>query len=136
MQLRDRKQMFSATDLVGFLECEHLRALDLAALSDARTREHSAAPDESAELFARKGDEHERAYLARFRSEGRMVVDIAADGGSIDHKVACTLVAMRSGAEVIYQATPRGGTLGATAARFRWRSPSWRFRRRRWRWAS
>ena len=85
-----RPHLYSATDLVGFLECEHLTALDLRRLRDPRRRAQSGA-DEAAELFARKGDEHERAYLARLRAEGAAVVDIAAEGGAIEDKVARTL---------------------------------------------
>jgi predicted RecB family nuclease len=111
MQLRDGVYLFSATDLVGFLECEHLTVLDLQSLHDADARASKSAPDESAALIARKGDEHERAYLGRLRAEGRVVIDIAADGGGTDDKVARTLAAMRSGVEVIYQATLRDGQL-------------------------
>ena len=111
MQLRGQAYLFSATDLVGFLECEHLTVLDLLSLHDPRARALKAAPDETAALIARKGDEHERAYLERLRAEGRTVIDIAADGGSIDAKVARTLAAMRSGAATIYQATLRDGEL-------------------------
>ena len=111
MQLRNESYLFSATDLVGFLECEHLTVLDLQSLHDADVRTAKIAPDEGAALIARKGDEHERAYLDRLRADGRAVVDIAADAGSVDDKVVRTLVAMRSGAEVIYQATLRDGQL-------------------------
>ncbi len=111
MQLRDGACLFSATDVVSFLECEHLTVIDLQSLNDAGLRTEKAAPDEAAELFARKGDEHERAYLARLRADGRTVVDIAAGGGNDDDKVARTLAAMQGGAEVIYQATLRVGHL-------------------------
>ena len=97
MQLRDEVHLFSATDLVGFLECEHLTVLDRQSLHDAELRASKSAPDESAALIARKGDEHERAYLGRLRAEGRVVIDISTDGGGTDDKVARTLVAMRSG---------------------------------------
>ena len=111
MQLRDGAYLFSATDVVGFLECEHLTVVDHQSLHEAGLRAERAAPDEAAEMFARKGDEHERAYLARLRAEGHTVVDIAAGGGNDDDKVARTLAAMQSGAEVIYQATLRDGQL-------------------------
>ena len=111
MQLRDGVHLFSATDLVGFLECEHLTVLDRQSLHDADARASKSAPDESAALIASKGDEHERAYLGRLRAEGRVVIDIATDGGGTDDKVARTLAAMRRGVEVIYQATLRDGQL-------------------------
>jgi len=106
MQLQRGHHLYSATDLVAFLECEHLTTLDLQHLV---TPMQKTADDEAAELIARKGDEHERAYLAALRSEGRQVVDIAADGGSVDEKVLRTLQAMRDGTQVIYQATLRDG---------------------------
>ena len=111
MQQRDGTILFSATDLVAYLECEHLTALDFQALGDAEMRSDKAVPDESAELIARKGNQHERAYLERLRVQGRTVLDIAAGGGSIDDKVTRTLQAMHQGAEVIYQATLRDGQL-------------------------
>lgn len=111
MQLRDGTVLFSATDLVAYLECEHLTVLDIQALGDAGLRDARSTLDESAELIARKGDEHERAYLQRLRAQGRTVVDIAADGGSIDDKVERTLQGMQQGVEVIYQATLRDGPL-------------------------
>ena len=38
MQLRDGTILFSATDLVAYLECEHLTVLDFQALGDADMR--------------------------------------------------------------------------------------------------
>ena len=111
MQQRDGTTLFSATDLVAYLECEHLTVLDFQALGDADMRAGKSVPDETAALIARKGDEHERAYLQRLRAQGRTVVDIAAGGGSIADKVARTLQALHQGAEVIYQATLRDGPL-------------------------
>ena len=55
MQLRDDAVLFSATDLVAYLECEHLTVLDFEALGDADMRAGSSVLDESAELIARKG---------------------------------------------------------------------------------
>ncbi|MEP7247188.1 MAG: TM0106 family RecB-like putative nuclease, partial [Gammaproteobacteria bacterium] len=96
---------------VAFLECEHLTATEVQSLGDEVLRGKRVELDESADLFARKGDEHERAYLSRLRAEGHTVVDIAADGGTDDERVARTLAAMRAGAEVIYQAMLRDGPL-------------------------
>lgn len=111
MQLRDGQHLFSATDVVGYLKCAHLTALDLQSLHDSAVRAEKVADDESAALIARKGTEHELAYLQRLRAEGRRVVDIAQARGSVDDKVARTLAAMAAGAEVVYQATLRNGPL-------------------------
>ena len=151
MQRIDGATLYSATDLANFLECEHLAALDLAALGDDALRAARSARDESAELFAKKGDAHERAHLERLRAQGLSIVDVAAEGGSLDDKVARTLDAMRAGVEVVYQAALRDGALAGHAdflrrvdgearpsARGATRSPtpSWRARRRPSSWCS
>ena len=63
------------------------------------------ARDAHAELLRTKGLEHERAWLERFRDEGRHVVTIEAPSGERDWErdAARTLDAMRAGADVIYQ---------------------------------
>jgi predicted RecB family nuclease len=111
MQLQNGVHLLSASDLVGFLQCEHVTVLNWLALCGELAQSEKSEQDESAALIARKGNEHERAYLDRLRAEGREVVDITADGGSTDDKVTRTLAAMRGGAEVIYQATLRDGAL-------------------------
>ncbi|MCW5661674.1 MAG: TM0106 family RecB-like putative nuclease [Burkholderiaceae bacterium] len=116
MQRLANLTVYSATDLAGFLECEHLAVLDRLALDDDALRGQRSAQDEQAELLARKGDTHERAYLARLRVQGLEVVDIAVDGGSLDDKAARTLQAMRAGVPVIYQATLQGALQGGALA--------------------
>jgi predicted RecB family nuclease len=111
LQLQEGVHLFSATDVVGFLECEHLATIETRSLHDTTLRARRGELDESADLFARKGDDHEQSYLRRLRGEGLGVVDIASDGGSDDDKAARTLLAMQDGAEVIYQATLRDGPL-------------------------
>jgi uncharacterized protein len=109
MQRLGGDRLYSATDLVAFLECEHLSALDLRALDDEALRAERSQADESQQLIADKGDEHEKRHLADQRAQGRQVVDIAKGGGSIAEKVLATLSAMREGVEVIFQATLRDG---------------------------
>lgn len=111
MQLSDQRWLFSASDLVGYLECERLTALNLQSLSNDELCASKVQLDEAGQLVARKGDEHERAYLAHLRKQGLTVVDIAEGGGSIEDKVARTLAAMQQGPDVIYQATLRQGQL-------------------------
>ncbi|MBK6866148.1 MAG: hypothetical protein IPG91_22875 [Ideonella sp.] len=55
MRRRDDAVLFSATDLVAYLECEHHTVLDFQALGDGDMRAGSSVLDESAELIARKG---------------------------------------------------------------------------------
>lgn len=109
MQRYEGERLYSASDLVAFLECEHLTSLDLRALDDEALRAERSKADESQQIIADKGDEHEKRHLADQRALGRSVVDIADSGGSIANRVQATLAAMRKGAEVIYQATLRDG---------------------------
>lgn len=111
MLIDGSKLLVSATDLVNFVECEHLTALDLLCSRDDQLRARKVKADESAELIARKGIEHERAYLEALKLQCLTVVDIAAEGGSLHDRVARTLAALRDGPDVIYQATLRGGNL-------------------------
>ena len=75
------------------------------ARSGARPAVPRAPRDPQAELLAEKGAEHERAWLERFKAEGRAVVSIEAAGGERDWLADArrTRDAMREGAEVIYQ---------------------------------
>ncbi len=110
MRLTDARLLLSASDLVAFLECEHLSALDLRV---AHGLELVAAPrTDVMELVARKGDEHERAYLEALVGRGVEVVALpSVHDGVIDQAeaVARTEEAMRGGADVIYQAALRHG---------------------------
>ncbi len=109
MQLIDGQAVYSATDLVGYLECEHLTALERAALAGLVERPHIDDPE--LDVLRRRGEEHEQRYLAELRAEGRSVVEITRDGSIQDQGAQLraaaeeTRQAMASGADVIYQAT-------------------------------
>ena len=108
MQLIDGSAVYSATDLVGFLACEHLTALERAALAGLVERPHRDDPE--LDVLRRRGDAHEHRYLAELEASGRSVVKIArhveeAQGDRIRRQADETLAAMRDGADVIYQAT-------------------------------
>ncbi len=60
---------FSPTDLNAFLACEHLTTLQVAVARGELEKPFRHNPH--ADLIRRKGDEHEAAYLARLRAEGR-----------------------------------------------------------------
>jgi len=92
-------RLYSASDLVNFLGCGHATVLDVRQLT-----EPVAFPPDSAQtiLLQEKGIEHERAFLAQLRAEGRNVIEIASEG-SLEARVEWTLQAMRAGADVIYQ---------------------------------
>jgi predicted RecB family nuclease len=109
MQLIDGSPVYSATDLVGFLACEHLTQLERAVLAGLAQRPN--LPDPELDVLRKRGEEHEARYLAELEADGRSVVVITRDGYSSDHveslRMAAdeTVKAMASGAQVIYQAT-------------------------------
>jgi uncharacterized protein len=104
MQLQYNRLMLSASDLVAFLECEHLSALDLRAARGIDAIE--ATHTDSTDLVARKGDEHERAFLGSLFERGLDVVVVPSviDGAISDREALDqTEAAMRAGADVVYQ---------------------------------
>ncbi len=115
MQRLDPQILLSATDLVNFHKCAHLAALDLAALDDKALKAQRTKPDEHAELLFKRGNEFEAAYLADLKREvqstGGTVVEIAKHRGNPAKSAAQTLLALRSGADLIYQATFLDGDL-------------------------
>ena len=92
--------LFSASDLVNYLECEHLTALDLLDLESPLPR---AATDEQVKLIQDKGYAHEAAYLADLQAAIGDVVNVKTAGQGIEAEVEATHQAMRQGAAVIYQ---------------------------------
>ncbi|HET9498417.1 MAG TPA: TM0106 family RecB-like putative nuclease, partial [Candidatus Limnocylindria bacterium] len=114
MQLIDGRPVYSASDLVGFLACEHLTALERAALAGLVERPHLDDPE--LDVLRRRGEQHEERYLETLEAEGRSVIRIALDGSISDHgeqlraAAAETEHAMATGADVIYQATFFDGT--------------------------
>ncbi|EHK64905.1 hypothetical protein KYC_17583 [Achromobacter arsenitoxydans SY8] len=101
MQKTGDRLLFSASDIVGFLECEHLTSLDLLNLE---TPLPAAPQDDQLELIQEKGLDHERAYLDRLRAGGGRIVDVSAAGDGLAARLARTREAMAEGADVIYQA--------------------------------
>src|SRR5215207_2653771 len=93
---------FSPSHLNDFLDCEHLAALGLAV-----SRGDIAQPDvddPQAELIRRKGEEHERAYLAQLRAEGKSVLVVESDDRDWERAAEVTADAVRSRShDVIYQ---------------------------------
>src|SRR5438477_4215298 len=71
--------------------------------------------DPEMDRIADRGMQHERRFLEELRSDGHAIVEIERDGsraeGTVDPgaelraAAAETLAAMRSGADVVYQAT-------------------------------
>lgn len=103
----DGTLVVSATDLVGFLECDHLVTLE-----QARARGEIEKPfhfDPQLELLRKRGYAHEQAEIARLTAAGRTVVEMTQrDPKSPDElrsAEAETLAAMRAGTDIIFQAT-------------------------------
>lgn len=112
MEVVENSFTYSATDLVGFLECQHLTGLDRAALSGHLERPERTDP--VLDRIAQRGQLHEERFL-----EERFLESLASDGLSalkleLDHSLPRnerlskgrkeTFKAMQSGADVIYQA--------------------------------
>jgi predicted RecB family nuclease len=102
VQQRNGHILFSPSDLNAFLECEHLTQLELAVARGELGRPEAENPQ--ADLVKRKGDEHERAYLAELEAASREVVTIPFDDFDFEAAARATEQAMRAGADVIYQA--------------------------------
>ncbi len=112
MQSIDGSPVYSASDLVGFLECEHLTTLERAVF--VTDLERPSGVDPELEVLQRRGIEHEQRYLAHLRGQGRVVVDgrfpegVGPSVGKLDaiqRDASLTLERMREGADVVYQAT-------------------------------
>jgi uncharacterized protein len=108
VQLVDGIVIVSATDLVGYLACDHLATLELGRIEGLWERPpHRKDPE--LELLQQHGDEHEKAYLERHRSAGRSIHEIAKDDLRTPDQLRAaedeTLAAMRRGVDVVYQAT-------------------------------
>ncbi|HEV7604959.1 MAG TPA: TM0106 family RecB-like putative nuclease, partial [Candidatus Limnocylindrales bacterium] len=110
----DGRTVYSATDLVAYLACEHLTQLERAAIAGLVKRPMRDDPE--LDVIQKRGFQHEARYLSDLRADGRVVVEIEKDGSAIDRgeelraSAAQTIDAMAGGADVIYQATFFDGT--------------------------
>lgn len=103
MENVDGGLIFSASDLINHLECPHLTYLNIeVALGKA---DLTPTRSDTTDFVARKGDEHEGAYLAQLVAEDREIVEIESEPGLEGTRRGAerTIEAMRAGAEVIYQ---------------------------------
>ncbi len=112
MQDLDGTIVYSASDLVGYLECEHLTTLERAVLETDLERPERIDPE--LDVLQRRGLEHEQRYLAHLQDSGRVVAFGRIDRGpdarastlaEIELDAALTRQQMQAGADVIYQAT-------------------------------
>ena len=102
MQKRGEKILYSASDIVNYLECEHLTTLDLLNLD---TPLQKTADDEQILLIQAKGLAHEAEFLELLKVRHASVINIAETNHSLQEKVSATLQAMHEGYEIIFQAT-------------------------------
>lgn len=107
MRYLGNELLLSTTDLPKYVQCEHATFLDRGTRNGSIVPLAFRPPSQLVDVIARKGEEHERAYVDRLRDEGRKVVTIAKSSGSRESLLradADTLTAMRHGADYIYQA--------------------------------
>jgi predicted RecB family nuclease len=92
--------LFSAADILNFLDCEHHTFLDLTDLETPLPRTDSS---EELKLIQTRGQAHEARYAGKLKKDGTSFVDIEQAGDTLNEKVQATLEAMRSGVDIIYQ---------------------------------
>jgi uncharacterized protein len=100
MRIENDSAVLAATDLSNFLGCGHRTGLDLAVAFGAIP----APPimDAALRLLQERGLAHEQAYIQHLRDQGLQVIEIPTAAPK-DARVAQTLEALKSGADVIYQ---------------------------------
>jgi len=91
MQKRDGGILFSASDIVNYLECEHLTTLDLVDLETPLPR---SADSDEAKLIQDKGIAHEAEFLAALKRHHEHVIDISQGHATMAQKVDATRKAM------------------------------------------
>lgn len=104
MRRHNQQLLHSASDLNAFLGCAHAAALNLQKLLVPDSLPERAADDDATQLVQAAGHAHEAVFLAELKDQGVDVAEIPSEG-SLEERRAATLAAMRSGHEIIYQAT-------------------------------
>jgi uncharacterized protein len=105
----DGKPVYSATDLVAYLACEHLIQLERASLAGLVDR--PIRDDPELDVIRERGFQHEARFKADLEAKGRTVVTVRLDASETDRgeqlrqAADATIEAMAAGADVIYQAT-------------------------------
>src|ERR1700680_3447052 len=98
MQTLNNQLRFSASDLVGHLDCHHLTALDAAVARGSLTKPKIWDP--VLQTLVERGMANEQEYVETLKESGVSVVEIAG-GGINTSQVDQTTAAMHSGAAVI-----------------------------------
>ncbi|MDP3108668.1 TM0106 family RecB-like putative nuclease [Hydrogenophaga sp.] len=102
MQKAAGQKRFSASDLVNFSACAHLTHLDLV---NMETPLPKAEDSDETVLIQDKGFAHEARYWELLKSTQADTVDLSDAGTTDEKKVAATVQALSSGAQVVFQAT-------------------------------
>jgi predicted RecB family nuclease len=102
MKIVEGRLRVSASDVANFLACQQLTQLDLQAARGALRPPHPV--DVGFQDLVRRGEEHERAVLERFRADGFDVADLS----QAEDPAGATAAAIRDGAGVVYQGTLTG----------------------------
>ena len=106
MQTINGQLVYSATDLVGFLACEHLTNLDRAATAGLIQRPMRVDPE--LDRIAKRGLQHEARFLAELEASGLSIAQVDNSellaGQNLRQAADATLDAMHRGVDVIYQA--------------------------------
>ena len=100
MKLISGQLLFSPSDLTVYSDSPYASWMDHLALSHPEQAPQHNDHDPLMTLLQRRGYEHEKSILTQFKAEGRSVVDCS--DAKDPHQA--TQDAMRSGAEVIFQA--------------------------------
>ena len=115
MQIIAGKPVYSATDLVGFLACNHLTDLERCRQLGLVEKPHRDDPE--LDIIIKRGYEHEQTYIERLRASGRDVQDISSEWpegmDAADYyggQAAATRAAIERGDDVIFQACFFDGT--------------------------
>jgi predicted RecB family nuclease len=104
------QRIYSPSDLIRFMESGYASWMDRLYLEipDSVQPDPDSAEDE---ILRAKGEEHELAFLEQLIAAGRDVVNLKGSFGNI----AETLLAMKDGREIIYQATLASGVFAGIA---------------------
>lgn len=109
MQRIDGEILFSPHDLINYMQCEFITWMDRRYLDDRSLCPD--ADDESTKILQQKGIEHEIAYLRAEQGTGKSVADVVSGDDAVER----SLIAMREGHDIVYQAVLRHGKFGGVA---------------------
>lgn len=99
MKIEHQNIIFSPSDLANHISCKHLTNLNKkSALGELQKPVYK---NRVLEMLRERGINFEAAYLEQLRLEGKSIVEIHQDNNNAEQD---TIVAMKSGVDVIYQA--------------------------------